>query len=52
MRAQSSLPLPQFIVDIAFSSGGETAGRSIESVIAADTTLPAIVPIPIPRPFQ
>lgn len=37
---------------LAFSGGGESAGRTIESVIAADTMLPAIVPIPIPRPLQ
>ena len=38
---------------LAFSNGGADAGgASIESVIAADTALPAIVPIPIPRPFQ
>ena len=37
---------------LAFSGGGADAGRTIESVIAADTMLPAIVPIPIPRPFQ
>ncbi|AOF89670.1 penicillin-insensitive murein endopeptidase [Sinorhizobium sp. RAC02] len=37
---------------LAFSSGGGSAGRTIESVIAADTALPAIVPIPIPRPLQ
>lgn len=37
---------------LAFSGGGESPAASIESVIAADTLLPAIVPIPIPRPFQ
>jgi penicillin-insensitive murein DD-endopeptidase len=39
---------------LAFSGngGGGDAGRTIESVIAADTMLPAIGPIPITRPFQ
>jgi penicillin-insensitive murein endopeptidase len=37
---------------LAFSGNGGDAGSSIESVIAADTALPAIVPIPLPRPFQ
>lgn len=37
---------------LAFSGGGDTPASSIEAVIANDTALPAIVPIPIPRPFQ
>lgn len=37
---------------LAFSGGGETSASSVEAVIANDTALPAIVPIPIPRPFQ
>jgi penicillin-insensitive murein endopeptidase len=37
---------------LAYSGGGESASRTIESVIAADMMLPAIVPIPVPRPLQ
>nr|WP_257316464.1 penicillin-insensitive murein endopeptidase [Shinella pollutisoli] len=38
---------------LAFSDAGNAGGQSIEAVIAADASaLPAIVPIPIPRPFQ
>ena len=37
---------------LAFSGGGDTAANSIEAVIAGDTSLPAVVPIPIARPFQ
>lgn len=37
---------------LAFSGGDQSAGGAVAAIINADTTLPAIVPIPIPRPFH